>query len=120
MATSTPFAPYRRQGSLATIATWAKVNAELWTASIGSNHIGRVEQIGEIFRAIDNHNRPLGAFLTSAGARFAVTSRPSLAGIVSHRAAPPANRHFYAVAVSAVCVTLVACTVAAMSLIIHL
>ena len=58
---------------------WAQVTPELWVASLGAVHLGRVEKNGEIFQAFDHVNVPHGSFTDVLRARQAVTDRTDAA-----------------------------------------
>jgi hypothetical protein len=58
---------------------WAHVSDDLWVASLGSVHLGRVEQQGEHYVAIDHVNTTIGSFPTNLRARQAVADRTDAA-----------------------------------------
>jgi hypothetical protein len=58
---------------------WAHVSDDLWVASLGSVHLGRVEQRGDSFVAVDHVNTTIGSFSTNLRARQAVADRTDAA-----------------------------------------
>ena len=71
-----------------TIPMWAHVSDDLWVASLGAVHLGRVEQRGETFVAIDHINGTIGSYSTNLSARQAVTDRTDVAVEYSEAGGP--------------------------------
>jgi hypothetical protein len=54
---------------------WAQVSDDLWVASLGAVHLGRVETTGARYRAVDHLNQTIGTYTDPLRARQSVSDR---------------------------------------------
>lgn len=111
--------PPVRRPTAPTIALWAQVTPELWVATLGAVHLGRVEQQGTIFHAINHVNAPLGAFTDNLRARRAVTDNTdaAVAFAESGEALPALERRHYGRVAAAIVVGCLVLAAAATALV---
>ena len=72
---------------------WAHVTPDLWVASLGAVHLGRVEKNGEIFQSYDHLSTLVGSYTNELRARQAVTDRTDAAVAYVDSGAPLRGPH---------------------------
>jgi len=101
---------------------WAHVTPDLWVASLGAVHLGRVEKNGEIFQSYDHLSTLVGSYTDELRARQAVTDRTdaAVAYVDSGATLPGAPRRGSGRLVAAIVVGCLVLAVAATALVLAL